>query len=234
MDNEINAGDVNILEEIGAGNINVPVLKGDKGDKGDIGDTGPVGPQGEQGIQGPQGETGEAGHTPVKGVDYWTEEDIQELEEDILAIHNADETAHEYIRGLISSEEISRQTADLNLQSQIDAITSASDVVDVVGTYAELQAYDTQHLKANDIIKVLVDETKNNAISYYRWILADEEFAYIGSQGPFYTKAESDIKFEDKNNKTDTISSTSTNNQYPSAKAVYDYIQSLDGSEVDY
>lgn len=39
---------------------------------------------------------------------------------------------------------------------------------------------------------------------------------------------------ETGNNKTTTISSSSTNTEYPSAKAVYDYIQSLDGDEVSY
>lgn len=39
---------------------------------------------------------------------------------------------------------------------------------------------------------------------------------------------------ETGNNKVTTISSSSTNAQYPSAKAVYDYIQSLDGDEVSY
>ena len=40
--------------------------------------------------------------------------------------------------------------------------------------------------------------------------------------------------YEHNTNKTTTISSNSTNAQYPSAKAVYDYIQSLDGDEVSY
>ena len=81
--------------------------KGDKGDPGDpgpagpqglqgpIGETGPRGPQGPQGIQGevgPQGpkgdkgdkgDPGEAGHTPIKGTDYWTEEDKAEIVADI-------------------------------------------------------------------------------------------------------------------------------------------------------
>lgn len=35
-------------------------------------------------------------------------------------------------------------------------------------------------------------------------------------------------------NKVTTISEESTDTQYPSAKAVYEYIQSLDGNEVDY
>lgn len=39
---------------------------------------------------------------------------------------------------------------------------------------------------------------------------------------------------ETGNNKVTTISSSSTNTEYPSAKCVYDYIQSLDGDEVSY
>lgn len=39
---------------------------------------------------------------------------------------------------------------------------------------------------------------------------------------------------EDKSNKVTSISSSSTDTQYPSAKAVYDYIQSLNGNEVSY
>ena len=37
------------------------------------------GPPGPQGIQGPQGEQGIPGETPVKGVDYFTQEDINEF-----------------------------------------------------------------------------------------------------------------------------------------------------------
>ena len=47
--------------------------KGEKGDKGDKGD------RGEQGIQGIQGEKGTDGYTPQKGVDYFTDDDKQEL-----------------------------------------------------------------------------------------------------------------------------------------------------------
>lgn len=39
---------------------------------------------------------------------------------------------------------------------------------------------------------------------------------------------------EDKSNKVTSISANSTDTQYPSAKCVYDYIQSLDGDEVSY
>lgn len=79
---------------------------------------------------------------------------------------------------------------DNNLQQQIDSIASSSDVVDVVGTYAELQAYDTAHLKNNDIVKVLQDETKEDAITYYRWNTSSETWSYVGKLGPYYTKSE--------------------------------------------
>ena len=69
--------------------------QGPQGIQGPIGETGPRGPQGPQGIQGevgPQGpkgdkgdkgDPGEAGHTPIKGTDYWTEEDKAEIIADI-------------------------------------------------------------------------------------------------------------------------------------------------------
>jgi hypothetical protein len=71
--------------------------KGEKGDtgetgpQGEVGETGPQGPQGEQGPVGPIGETGATGpqgkqgadgkdgYTPVRGVDYWTDEDKAEI-----------------------------------------------------------------------------------------------------------------------------------------------------------
>ena len=69
---------------------------GPAGPKGDTGDTGPQGPQGETGPAGPQGPAGPAGadgaqgpagangadgYTPVKGTDYFTEADKQEIAE---------------------------------------------------------------------------------------------------------------------------------------------------------
>lgn len=95
----------------------------------------------------------------------------------------------------LSTEVTNRENADINLQGQIDAISASSDVVDIVGTYAELQAYDTQHLKDNDIIKVLQDETQNNATTYYRWSTHTHTFTLIGQEGPYYTKASADAQF---------------------------------------
>ena len=74
-----------------------PGAKGDKGDpgaKGDIGPQGPAGPKGDTGATGatgPKGEKGDpgpqgpAGKTPVKGTDYYTEGDKQEIVDAVLA-----------------------------------------------------------------------------------------------------------------------------------------------------
>ena len=52
---------------------------GPQGEKGEVGPQGPMGPEGPQGIQGPQGE---AGYTPIKGIDYFTQEELDELKYD--------------------------------------------------------------------------------------------------------------------------------------------------------
>lgn len=115
-----------------------------------------------------------------------------------ISAHNQSSSAHQDIRQAITDEANIRSNADNGLQSQIDAITSASDVVDIVGTYAELQAYDTQHLKDNDVIKVLQDETHNDAMTYWRWSTHTNTWTYIGAEGPYYTKSETNTLLDEK------------------------------------
>lgn len=115
-------------------------------------------------------------------------------------INDSDFVTNSEMTTAIGDEATARQNADIDLQKQIDAITVSSDVIDVLGTYTELQNYDTSHVKDNDIIKVLQDETHNNAMSYYRWEVVNNSgsWAYIGSEGPFYTKSEIDSDFYTK------------------------------------
>ena len=112
----------------------------------------------------------------------------------------------------VTNEATTRENADINLQGQIDALTVSSDVIDVLGTYQDLQNYDTTHVKANDIIKVLQDSTHNNAMSYYRWVVADHvgAWVYVGSEGPYYTKSEADALLNDKQNTEDNSLDTTS------------------------
>lgn len=126
----------------------------------------------------------------------------------------------------IDNEILARQGGDNNLQSQIDAITSKSDVVDVVATYADLQAYDTQHLGNNDVIKVLDDETHDDAQTYYRWNKTAGTWSYIGSEAPYYSKGQMDTMLQAKQDKIDAthklsadlVTDTSTTNKFVTAE----------------
>lgn len=85
-----------------------------------------------------------------------------------------------------------------SLQEQITTLASRTDVVDIVGTYQDLQNYDTTKLNDNDIIKVLNDSTHANATSYYRWNKTTSTWSFVGSVESYYTTVESDSLFVHK------------------------------------
>lgn len=114
------------------------------------------------------------------------------LQSNINAEELARQRADRDIQAVLDGESLARVNEDRNLQSQIDAIASKSDVVDVVGTYAELQAYDTSKLNDNDVVKVLDDSTHNDAMTYYRWNKTTQTWSYIGQESPYYSKSQTD------------------------------------------
>lgn len=76
--------------------------------------------------------------------------------------------------------------------TEIEVLEAGSDVVDVVASKAELDAYDKSHLTNNSIIKVLKDESESDAITYYRFTKNDLlpptwTVTLIGSIGPYVT-----------------------------------------------
>jgi len=124
--------------------------------------------------------------------------EINRLEKLIKAEEEARKEADDALDDAILDETDARITADEDIWTEIRTIEAASDVVDVVGTYAELEAYDTSKLHDNDLIKVLQDETHGDAITYYRWSTATEQFSYVGEQGPYYTQAQTNALLDDK------------------------------------
>lgn len=110
---------------------------------------------------------------------------------------------------IITEEEI-RYREDQILQGEIDEIKNNPDVYDIVPTYAALQAYDTSTITDKDIIRVLRDETHDNASTYYRWDAADQEFDYIGETGDYYTKAQVNALLALKADKATTYTKTET------------------------
>ncbi len=129
---------------------------------------------------------------------YWAEQTAQSLsglQSDVAGIKAVIPASATASNKLTDKSYV--DTADNNLQSQIDAITASSDVTDIVGTYAELQSYDTSALPPNSIIKVLQDESRNNETTYYRWVITGGVGAWslIGEEGPYYTISAADAKF---------------------------------------
>lgn len=57
---------------------------GQPGERGPTGETGPAGPAGERGKTGEAGPAGTDGKTPVRGTDYWTDNDKTEIINEIL------------------------------------------------------------------------------------------------------------------------------------------------------
>lgn len=120
----------------------------------------------------------------------------------------------------LAKEILDRQAGDKTLQDEIDEIKNSPDVVDIVATYADLQAYDTSKLGDNDIIRVLTDETHDGQSTYYRWNATTSSWTYIGAVGDYYTKGQVDALLGNKQNKLtaganvtisgDTISATDT------------------------
>ena len=153
---------------------------------------------GGSGVSSVNGQTGDVTLTTS---DLENTSDYQTGEEVASAIGTA-----------VTAEARARENADNGLQSQIDALTVSSDVIDILGTYQDLQNYDTSHVKENDIIKVLQDSTHSNAMSYYKWVITSNvgAWVYVVSEGPFYTKSEADVLLNSKQNTEDNSLDTSS------------------------
>lgn len=86
MEVSAEAGDVAAASVDTSGDVVRLRLTLPKGDKGDTGEQGPQGPagatgaKGDKGADGKDGENGADGYTPRRGVDYWTEADILEIQ----------------------------------------------------------------------------------------------------------------------------------------------------------
>lgn len=73
----------------------------------------------------------------------------------------------------------------IRLDEEVQEIKNNPDVFDIVDTYADLEAYDTQHMTDKDIIRVLNDETHDGYSTYYRYSKASDTFTYIGKVDDF-------------------------------------------------
>jgi len=102
-------------------------------------------------------------------VDKVTGKDLSEnnfSDANVQTLASAEQTANK-VTTFTNASDTTYPTTKL-VDTRFAAYDNISVVVDIVESYAALIAYDLQ-LKANAIIKVLVDETKDNKSTYYRW-----------------------------------------------------------------
>lgn len=66
------------------------------------------------------------------------------------------------------------------VEDEVEELKNNPDVVDIVDTYADLEAYDTSHLTDNDVIRVLADETHGGNSTYYRFTKNPDTWTFIG------------------------------------------------------
>jgi len=99
------------------------------------------------------------------------------------------------VEASMSNEASIRLHKDNELLEMIEGLQAKSTVVDIVGTHADLETYDTSKLKDGDVICVLKNEVRDNTTCYYRWNAETDGFDFIGTEGSYYTKSESDGRF---------------------------------------
>ena len=96
----------------------------------------------------------------------------------------------------LSKEITDREDGDSKLQGQIDTLKAATDVIMVYGDYQSFTSNSGDLVLTDaDVIKVLVDENKNDEQVYYQWYDPQSghewsNWSAIGSLNPYYSKSE--------------------------------------------
>ena len=96
----------------------------------------------------------------------------------------------------LSKEITYREDGDSKLQGQIDTLKAATDVIMVYGDYQSFTSNSGDLVLTDaDVIKVLVDENKNDEQVYYQWYDPQSghewsNWSAIGSLNPYYSKSE--------------------------------------------
>lgn len=114
-----------------------------------------------------------------------------------------------------------RISVELNLQKQIDDIATSQNVKDIVGSRAELFAYNTSNLNDGDRIQVLTDAAYDNLSTIYRWDLQTKSWIYVGKySSTSYSRTETDKLINN-------VKNTVPNKIIPSNNKLYLYKDSI-------
>ena len=145
-------------------------------------------------------------------------------------------TADTLLQSNIHDEEVARISADNNLQAQIDTIEATQNIVDIVGTKADLDNYDTRNLKDGAKIQVLDDETQNHASTIYqfnKYAVPEPSFGLVGTFGSYYTKSETDTKINTAKNDLTELLNIETSARFDADTTLSNRIDTLDLAKQD-
>lgn len=145
-------------------------------------------------------------------------------------------TADTLLQSNIHDEEVARISADNNLQAQIDTIEATQNIVDIVGTKADLDDYDTRNLKDGAKIQVLDDETQNHASTIYqfnKYAVPEPSFGLVGTFGSYYTKSETNTKINTAKNDLTELLNIETSARSEGDTTLSNRIDALDLAKQD-
>ena len=109
------------------------MLAAERGKQGPQGPQGETGPHGKQGIQGPSGEPGAPGHTPEYGVDYGTQEQIEDIANHAAGILADDIKKISDVKvDKVEGKGLSTNDYDNDAKTKVDAIPEDPKYTDTV------------------------------------------------------------------------------------------------------
>lgn len=141
--------------------------------------------------------TATASYPGLLSSDYYKKLRDLPAKAELSAMIEALRTTDSELHNEILTEQGRAEDAEAELSARIDAIVQGRDVRDIVPNYQALLDYDTTTLGDQDIIMVLLDNTKSDHTTYYRWHTDTQSWEFIGGLAFTYTKTEIDEKFAD-------------------------------------
>lgn len=193
----------------------VNILDGEKGENGQDGQDGLTPTIGDNGnwylgetdtgkpSRGIQGETGQDGYTPVKGLDYFTSQDISDIETDVISVvKNANDLTYYYTKNEVDGK-----------------ISSVYKYKGTVATYNDLPS---NNLTVGDVYNVETDGS-NYAWTGTTWDKLGGDIDLSGYQ----TKIDSTHKLS-----SDLVDDTNGTNKFTTAQEKTSWNGKLDTSKV--
>ena len=132
--------------------------QGIRGEKGDKGDTGEKGDKGDKGDTGAKGDKGDKGDKPIRGTDYWTEEDMAEISADLDSKISGKADAATTLAGYGIADAYTTQQTDELLAEKLSEIPNSSVTTDKIADNAVTS-------KKIAALSIITDNIKDDAIT---------------------------------------------------------------------